>query len=234
MYQQAKNYLKHSDNAVCKRIVATLKSLRSFELPNIKVYGWFVGACYHLVSMVISEFSRIFIYTPMFKAKLTNSPKGLYVYGGSPQILGQLVVSAGDRSRISGVTSFIGRSDKHHVASLSIGKNVDIGWQNTLCVGTKIVIEDDVRLAAKVFLVGFPGHPLDCNARAAGAPDNQDQIGDIIIKRGAWIGTGATVLPGVTIGEGAIVATASVVTKDVPAFCVVAGNPAKVVKQLGE
>ena len=113
-------------------------------------------------------------------------------------------------------------------------KNVDIGWQNTLCVGTKIVIEDDVRLAAKVFLVGFPGHPLDCNARAAGAPDNQDQIGDIIIKRGAWIGTGATVLPGVTIGEGAIVATASVVTKDVPAFCVVAGNPAKVVKQLGE
>jgi acetyltransferase-like isoleucine patch superfamily enzyme len=234
MYQQAKNYLKHSDNPICKSVVAKLKAIRSFELPNIRLYGWFVGTCYHLITTVVSEFARLFIYTPMFKAKLGNNPKGLYVYGGTPQILGQLYVTAGDKSRISGVTSFIGRSDKHHVASLSIGKNVDIGWQNTLCVGTRIVIEDDVRLAAKVFLVGFPGHPLDCEARASGAPDNPDQIGDIIIKRGAWIGTGATVLPKVTIGEGAIVATGSVVTKDVPAFCVVAGNPAKVVKQLGE
>lgn len=54
--------------------------------------------------------------------------------------------------------------------------------------------------------------------------------GNTVIKSDAWIGMNATIMPGVTINEGAIVATGSVVTKDVPAYSIVAGNPAKVVK----
>ena len=52
------------------------------------------------------------------------------------------------------------------------------------------------------------------------------------IKRGAWVGANATILPGVTVGEYAIVAAGSVVTKDVPDYAVAAGNPAKVIKTL--
>lgn len=52
------------------------------------------------------------------------------------------------------------------------------------------------------------------------------------ICKNAWIGAGATILPGVTIGENAVVGAASVVTKDVPANAVVAGNPAKVLRML--
>ncbi len=47
-----------------------------------------------------------------------------------------------------------------------------------------------------------------------------------------WIGGGATILPGVTVGKGAVVAAAAVVTKDVPPFALVAGNPARVIKKL--
>lgn len=52
------------------------------------------------------------------------------------------------------------------------------------------------------------------------------------IKRNAWVGAGATILPGVTIGENAIVAASAVVTKDVPDNAVVAGVPAKVIKYI--
>ncbi|WP_255453216.1 acyltransferase [Thermococcus sp. GR6] len=52
------------------------------------------------------------------------------------------------------------------------------------------------------------------------------------IKRGAWIAPGCIILPGVTIGENSVVGAGSVVTKDVPPYTVVAGNPAKVIKHL--
>jgi virginiamycin A acetyltransferase len=54
--------------------------------------------------------------------------------------------------------------------------------------------------------------------------------GDTIVGNDVWIGMGATILPGITIGDGAIVAAKSVVTKNVPSYAVVAGNPAKVVR----
>ena len=52
------------------------------------------------------------------------------------------------------------------------------------------------------------------------------------IGKNAWIGAGATILPGVTVGENAVVAAAAVVTKDVPANAIVGGNPAKLIKMI--
>ena len=54
----------------------------------------------------------------------------------------------------------------------------------------------------------------------------------ILIKKKAWIGARAVILPGVTVGEGAVVASGAIVTKDVPPRTVVGGNPAKVIKYL--
>lgn len=53
----------------------------------------------------------------------------------------------------------------------------------------------------------------------------------MIIGNNVWIGDKATILPNVSIGNGAIIAANSVVTKDVPEYCIVAGNPAKIIKQ---
>ena len=64
---------------------------------------------------------------------------------------------------------------------------------------------------------------------------DQQGLGEMIkplIRQGAWIGAGATILPGVCVGKYAIVGAGSVVTKDVPDYAVVVGNPAKIVKML--
>ncbi|SGZ12287.1 Probable maltose O-acetyltransferase [Moritella viscosa] len=94
------------------------------------------------------------------------------------------------------------------------------------------MIEDNVRLAGQVFLAGYPGHPVDAKERAAGLPDHEHQVGDIILKRDVWLATGVRVMAGVTIGEGTIVATGSIVTSDLPPGVLAGGIPAKVIKSL--
>ncbi|WP_300598413.1 sugar O-acetyltransferase [Niabella sp.] len=106
-----------------------------------------------------------------------------------------------------------------------IGKNVFINFGCTFLDLGGITIDDHVQIAPKVSLLS-EGHPVSPESRHALVP------GAIHIKRNAWIGAHATILPGVTIGENAIVAAGAVVTKDVPDNTVVGGVPAKILKTI--
>ncbi|MBQ9405652.1 MAG: acyltransferase [Desulfovibrio sp.] len=88
-----------------------------------------------------------------------------------------------------------------------------------------ISIEDDVLIAANVQIISNNHDPYD-RAVLTCRP--------VLIKKGAWIGAGASIMPGVTVGRYAIVGAASVVTHDVPNYAVAVGSPAKVIKYLEE
>ena len=106
-----------------------------------------------------------------------------------------------------------------------IGKNVFINFDCTLLDLGGITIEDNVMIAPKVSLLS-EGHPVSPG-------DRQSLVtGQILIKKNAWIGAGATILPGVTVGENAVVAAGAVVSKDVPANTVVGGVPARHIKYI--
>jgi acetyltransferase-like isoleucine patch superfamily enzyme len=106
-----------------------------------------------------------------------------------------------------------------------IGKNVFINFDCVFLDLGGITIDDNALIAPKVSLLS-EGHPLSPNDRGSLLP------GPIHIKQNAWIGAGATILPGVTIGENAVVAAGAVVSKDVPANTVVGGVPAKTIKTI--
>jgi acetyltransferase-like isoleucine patch superfamily enzyme len=108
-----------------------------------------------------------------------------------------------------------------------IGKNVFINHACSFLDMGGITLEDHVLIGPKVNLI-TENHPLDPADRRALI------CKPIIIRRNAWIGAAATILPGVTIGENAIVAAGAVVSKDVPANTVVGGIPAKVIKVIHE
>ncbi|QHW00419.1 DapH/DapD/GlmU-related protein [Spirosoma endbachense] len=108
---------------------------------------------------------------------------------------------------------------------IRLGKNIFINHACSFLDIGGITIEDDVQIGPRVNLTS-ENHPLDPTDRTTLIPR------PIVIKRNAWIGAGATILPGVTVGENAIVAAGAVVSRDVPANTVVAGIPAKVVKTL--
>jgi len=107
----------------------------------------------------------------------------------------------------------------------NIGKNVFINFDCVFLDLGGITIEDNVLIAPRVSLLS-EGHSILPNERQTLVP------GHIHIKRNAWIGAGATILPGVTIGENSVVAAGAVVSKDVPANTVVGGIPAKHIKNI--
>ena len=106
---------------------------------------------------------------------------------------------------------------------VTIGKNVFVNSNALMMSRGGITIEDDVMIAANVSLL-TNNHDLYEREILLCKP--------IVIKQGAWIGAGATILPGVTVGKYAVVGASSVVTHDVPDYAVVVGSPAKVIKTL--
>ena len=107
----------------------------------------------------------------------------------------------------------------------TIGKNVFINFDCVFLDLGGITIEDDVFIAPKVSLLS-EGHPTSSEERHTLVPKA------IHIKKNAWIGAGATILPGVTVGENAVVAAGAVVSKDVAPNTVVGGVPAKFIKNI--
>jgi acetyltransferase-like isoleucine patch superfamily enzyme len=109
-----------------------------------------------------------------------------------------------------------------------VGRNCKISSHTFICEG--VTIEDDAFIGHGVTFIN------DTYPRAT-KPDGHMQtesdwkVERTLVKRGASVGSGATILSNVVIGENAIVGAGSVVTKDVPANMVVAGNPAKVLRQ---
>ncbi|MEA4975154.1 MAG: acyltransferase [Paludibacter sp.] len=115
--------------------------------------------------------------------------------------------------------------------SIIIGKSCSIGDDSHITAINMIKIGDNVLTGSKILITD--------NSHGQSQPNDIDippikrslySKGPVIIENNVWIGEKSTILAGVTIGTGAIVAANSVVTKDVPAFAVVAGTPAKIVK----
>ena len=107
--------------------------------------------------------------------------------------------------------------------NIHIGNNVSINPYFKCMSAGNVYIEDNVMIAMNVSVIT---NNHDFYDRAVLT------VKDVHIKKNAWIGAGAIILPGVTIGENAIIGAGSVVTKDVAPNTVVAGNPAKVIKEL--
>ncbi len=112
------------------------------------------------------------------------------------------------------------------VGAVRIGSNTRIGLGNTI-IGP-VTIANDVRLAQNVVLSGL-NHEYEDVTRPIHAQGVSTAL--ITIEEATWIGANVTIVAGVTVGKHCVVAGGSVVTKDIPPYSVVVGNPARVVKQ---
>ena len=111
----------------------------------------------------------------------------------------------------------------------SIGKNCKISSHTFICEG--VYIEDNVFVGHNVTFINDK-HPRSVNENGTMQTESNWEVIETFVKKGASIGSSSTILCGVTIGENAIVGAGAVVTKDVPPNTIVAGVPAKVIKEI--
>ena len=202
----------------------TLPAPRIITLPFLMIFLFFRSVYYFLVRVLICE--------PLFKAYCTRYGRrvrtGVYVHW----VMGKGRIIVGDDVVIDGKCSFSFGTRYCETPTLEIGHHTAIRHGSNLTIGERITIGNYCRIAGGVRILDSPGHPTDPVDRKAGLPAPRDRVRPVTIADNVWVGTNATILPGVTIGANSIVAMASVVTKDVPANTVVAGNPARVVRRL--
>lgn len=146
-------------------------------------------------------------------------------------------IRIGNQSLIAGVLVV-----EDACSRLTIGNNVFIGGGSLVDCLEQITIEDDVLVSYQVLMMDSDNHSLGASQRIGDLRRwrqgdyiwTKVQRAPVIIRSKAWIGARAIITKGVEIGEGAIVATGAVVTKNVPPYTVVAGNPARVIRELTE
>lgn len=110
-----------------------------------------------------------------------------------------------------------------------IGRRVKVSSHSFICEG--VTIEDEVFIGHGVIFIN-ERYPRATNTSGALQSEADWQVTPTLIRRGASIGSNATILCGVTVGEGALVGAGSVVTHDVPPHTVVAGNPARIIRTM--
>ena len=111
--------------------------------------------------------------------------------------------------------------------NIRVGRNVFINQNCTMYDLGGIDIADDVMIAPNVSII-TSGHPIEPSQRRAFVIAKP-----IVIEKNVWIAVGVTIIGGVTVGQNSVVAAGSVVTKDVPPNTLVGGNPARVIRSIG-
>lgn len=207
--------------------------IRSFLSPTLPPFPSVVRAVfrvlYELHFGAVSAFRSlavIFYYNPLFQGRCKQFGRRVRL-AGLPFVSGPVEISLGDDVRLGGRMNILSGSQCQGPV-LKIGDRTSIGWDTTITASRQVMIAADVLISYGCHISDSDGHPRDAAQRAAGLGPPVEDIRPVSIGRYAWIGNGAHILKGVTIGEGAIIAANSVVMSNIPPYSLAVGNPAEV------
>lgn len=195
---------------------------------------------YNKFYLLVLEPLRYWVGKLYLKAAGVSFEKGAKILGlpiislhkGSQIILGENVTFiSSSRGNSIGVNHEVILRTQAKGAKIQIGNRVGMSG-GAICARSKVVIGDDVLIGANVVIADNDFHPITVSGRQCGEINIETR--EVLIGGGVWIGADCYICKGVTIGENTVVGAKSVVTKSLPANCVAAGVPAKIIRMLDD
>lgn len=206
-----------------KAFVFFMGKIYSFICPQTLLNKWNAIKLHFFVGYKSRQFRN-------FREKSTLRPHTIYI--------GEKYISIGTNSHIGDYGRLTAYSYYSHTKQIFspeiiIGDNCSIGSQSHITAINKIVIGNNVLTGPRVLITdNAHGASVDTIIDIAPIERELSSKGPVIIEDNVWIGEGSMIMPHVTIGKCSIIAANSVVTKDIPAYCVAAGSPARIIKTL--
>ena len=206
-----------------KSLIFYIGKLFSYICPQIIMDKW--------------DAVKIYFFTG-YKSRLFLSIGKNCILGSHTTYIGEKYISIGsntvigDFGRLTAYAHYE-KSKQHFTPQINIGYNCSIGPQSHITAINNIKIGNNVLTGPRVLITdNAHGESIDNILDIAPSRRNLVSNGSVIIEDNVWIGEGAMIMPNVKIGKGSIIAANSVVTKDIPAYCIAAGVPAKIIKQI--
>jgi acetyltransferase-like isoleucine patch superfamily enzyme len=226
--------LRRGEGPFWGRMKKTVKSAYSVHLPANGVGRPVFRALYRFHVAVRESWifvRRFFWNEPLFRSQCERVGAGFRMEE-LPYITGAGRIAIGDGVYLSGKSNIgFGRGGEG-APELVIGDGSFVGHNCAFHVARSVRVGRHCLLAGGVRVFDMDGHPLDADRRRAGEPTPPEGVAEVVLEDDVWVGSGAIILKGVTVGARSIIAAGAVVTKDVPPDMIVAGNPARVIKQL--
>ncbi len=225
-------HLRHSDHPLAQLARGAYRATVGFSVPAPPVLVKPLVAVVLGIHRSLQWAARVFLCEPYLKARCERYGSGIRTGCFFHYVSGNGRIVLGDRVRMDGKSSILFAAILPEPPLLEIADDSYVNHNAMIVVARRISIGRKVLIGPNVTIFDSPGHPLDPELRATGAAPAPTDIRAVTIGDGAWICSGSAIFPGVTVGEGSVVAMGSVVTKDVPPRTLVAGAPARVVRQL--
>ncbi|MBI4517295.1 MAG: acyltransferase [Deltaproteobacteria bacterium] len=183
-----------------------------------------------LLSNLRSFLAQFLIYEPALRYRCRGLGDGLRLEGAAPRIDGDGIIDIGEGVQFGSNMHFVLAGSATDPACLTLKNHITFFGQQVIGVARSVTIGNHCWIGGNIFdndvhpfaLTPHPG-PIG-GVTYASAP--------VVIEDDVWVGLRATILKGVTLRRGAIVGAGAVVTESVPPYTVVAGNPARVIRQL--
>jgi acetyltransferase-like isoleucine patch superfamily enzyme len=212
-----------------KRIVKALLHLHIPVVPPIKPLFAGLYFLHVLVRTLVLNIVRVGWYEPLFRSQCDEVGTG-FLMEQLVFLQGTGSISIGAHVHLSGKSTIGFCNSVCDRPELRINDSTFIGHDCSIYVARLVQIGRNCLIAGGVVIRDYDGHPVDYLARRNHCAILADSIQTVTIGDDVWIGARAIILKGCTIGARSIIAAAAVVTKDVPPDCIVAGNPARIVK----
>jgi acetyltransferase-like isoleucine patch superfamily enzyme len=225
-------FIALSKHPLAKALRRLYWGVKMFTMPAPHIITKPIVVVFLSIRAIYYFFLRVLICEPFFKSYCTSYGRNLRtdVYLHWVRGKGDLII--GDDVLIDGKSSFIFAVRYCERPTLTIGSHTVIGHNGSFTIGKQITIGSHCLIAGNVQIFDSPGHPADPAGRLAGRAADPEKVRPVTVGDNVWIGNNSIILPGVTIGEGSIVAIGSVVKDSVPPNTMVAGNPARPVRSL--